>query len=93
MFSRAERRTRARIHARREVYDFTLLPRAMHCQNVLRSRLYRARFNILSAFNRTGIRAATTGGPINRHTAALPVHAAGGFTSPFADISGPYLRY
>jgi len=34
--------------------------------------LYRARFNILSAFNRTGIRVATTGGPINRHAGAVP---------------------
>lgn len=46
----------------------------MHCQNVLQSRLYGARrFNILSAFNRTGIRVATTGGPINRRAATAPV--------------------
>lgn len=32
--------------------------------------VYRARFNILSAFNRTGIRVATTGGPINAGAAA-----------------------
>lgn len=79
-------RASARISAARAVYDFTLLPRRCIVKMYYgRGYVYRARFNILSAFNRTGIRVATTGGPINRHAGAVPV---AGLPLPFADISG-----
>lgn len=82
-------RTRARIQARREVYDFTLLPRRcivkMYYGRACIERGLISCLHLIVPVLEQRLRVVLL--------TATPPRAAGGFTSPFADISGPYLRY